>query len=193
MTVFDILQTELRAIDTRDRWPSVVAAAAMLRASNALSNQRSIGAAFYENCNVSSVDLARFAQFQGGSDALMQLAVNFDPQVATLMRQRTANADLVANITALSSVLYDSNFVSACTQTDARQRDQPVCAIRPGAALSNWMPWSGRRWNDMASCSQQRDQLTNTWSAVMQNYIMNIVDDIRTNTVVSGIVQVGLR
>lgn len=124
----------------------------MLRASDAVSNQRTLGMTFFSNCTLSTADLIRFSTFAGKADAMMRLATTFSADVRKLVNERYVNTGLEDNITDLVDLMYSTDF-----------------------------------WH---RCLLHSSAIATHWDASMLSYLFGIIDDIRMNTVVSGIVQV---
>ena len=105
-------------------WPSVVASAALLRASDAMSNQRALGIVFLVNCSVSSSDLVRFSTFVGRANGLIQLSTSFDKDVAAQFQEthnRTALQQYVCNMT---SFIASSDFPRLCRGLTGAERTE---------------------------------------------------------------------
>jgi hypothetical protein len=105
---------KVEEIKSVDRWPSIVSSAALLRASDAISNQRALGVAFFVNCSTSTFDLVRFSIFAGQAEAMMKLASSFDADVRMLINELYTQSGLEQNVTGLVSIIYAPDFPSQC-------------------------------------------------------------------------------
>jgi len=147
-------------INTVSDWASVIASAALLRASDALSNQRALGIVFLANCSVTNSDLARFSTFVGRASGLLQLSISFEHNIALLF-QTSCNGNgsvlqqYVANMT---SYIVSPDFPRLCHNTTRAQLTA----------------------------------MTIQWKDSFQTYITQVIDDIRINYVIAGIVKVCL-
>lgn len=150
------IQNTAARINTVSNWPAVIASSALLRASDAISNQRALGVIFWINCTATVLDMIRFSTFAGRSDSLLHLASSFDTSVTTYFRELYDSTPLQRNVTMLMAIVGSAAFPSICTNfTQGRRNAMKV-----------------------------------QWKDEIQTYLIEVIDNVRNNYVISGIVQV---
>lgn len=109
-----VTQKTASQIRSETRWPPIVSSAALLRASNAISNQRALGVVFFVNCTASNTDLIYYTNYVGQAETLLDLAISFDSSVDEWLTTLYYGTVLNQNISAMTSLVTSENFSTTC-------------------------------------------------------------------------------
>lgn len=98
-----VIQEDTTNINVRSYWPSVVASGVMLLASDALSNERTVGFYMLTACDFSRTQLAEFSHLHGSSESLLMFARTFDSGEhaeanAMMAKQRSHTDEMLLNL-----------------------------------------------------------------------------------------------
>jgi len=115
------VQTQSTDINVRSYWPAVVASAAMLLATDAMSIERTHGAYMVSSCDIAS-EIVEFAQLQGSAELLLKFAMTYDFEVGKLLTHHVLETAVQRNVTELRNTLLEEGFVDVCNNMTRVER-----------------------------------------------------------------------
>jgi hypothetical protein len=124
------MQAQTILLEASEDWPSIVASSALVRASDALSQQRSLGVVFLSTCHVSHYDLSRFFNFDGSFNGLITYAITYDPQVGSMITELFTGTPADDNITMLINSITSESFEEICANLGDTARANAITIWR---------------------------------------------------------------
>ena len=100
--------------DRGNMWPLLVAAAAMMRASDFIGIQRALGATFFTLCRFSHEHQLWFTRLEGSTQALLGMAFSYDAGSRQAYADSYRGTNLQREIDAKRRTMHDANYYDTC-------------------------------------------------------------------------------